>query len=165
MIFFLDWHSSGKVNDLAFPHRNRQLCIITCGEDKTVKVYFTWHILCIITTLDCFCENSFLCRCGVWNAVTGNKLYTFEGHKAPVYSVCPDNKENMQVFSCFICTFASWQFFFNISWETSKACFSCLSQSFRLKILFSAFILQFGYACRGLMHLSEQGLSKSVKRW
>ena len=117
MNFFLDWHSSGKVNDLAFPHRNRQLCIITCGEDKTVKVYFTWHILCIITTLDCFCENSFLCRCGVWNAVTGNKLYTFEGHKAPVYSVCPDNKENMQVFSCFICTFASWQFFFNISWD------------------------------------------------
>ena len=115
--------------------------------ERTILLRFTWHILCIITTLDCFCENSFLCRCGLWNAVTGNKLYTFEGHKAPVYSVCPDNKENMQVFSCFICTFASWQFFFNISWETSKACFSCLSQSFRLKILFSAFIWHYGGSC------------------
>nr|POE69321.1 isoform 2 of topless-related protein 4 [Quercus suber] len=35
-------------------------------------------------------------RSGLWNAVTSNKLYTFEGHKAPVYSMCPDNKENMQ---------------------------------------------------------------------
>ncbi|XP_065629915.1 topless-related protein 4 isoform X2 [Quercus suber] len=32
----------------------------------------------------------------VWDAVTGNKLYTFEGHEAPVYSVCPHHKENIQ---------------------------------------------------------------------
>ena len=43
----------------------------------------------------------------VWNAVTGNKLYTFEGHKAPAYSMCPHNKENLHVCSCFICNFAS----------------------------------------------------------
>ena len=41
----------------------------------------------------------------VWNAIVGNKLYTFEGHKAPAYPMCPDNKEKIQVFSCFICTF------------------------------------------------------------
>nr|POE99808.1 protein tpr1 [Quercus suber] len=59
----------GKVSDLGFSHTNRQLCIITCGEDKNIKV---------------------------WDAVTGNKLYTFEGHEAPVYSVCPHHKENIQ---------------------------------------------------------------------
>ncbi|XP_050286628.1 topless-related protein 4-like isoform X1 [Quercus robur] len=59
----------GKVNDLSFSHPNRQLCIITCGEDKTIKV---------------------------WDAVTGNRQYRFEGHEAPVYSVCPHHKENIQ---------------------------------------------------------------------
>ena len=71
----------------------------------------------------------------VWNVVIGNKLYTFEGHKPTVYSMCHHNKENLHVCSCFICTLASWLFFFNFSWETSKACFSCLSQSFRLRPL------------------------------
>ncbi|KAH7547411.1 hypothetical protein FEM48_Zijuj01G0306800 [Ziziphus jujuba var. spinosa] len=60
----------GNVNDIAFSHPSKQLCIITCGEDKTIKV---------------------------WDAVTGNKLYTFEGHEAPVYSVCPHQKENIQI--------------------------------------------------------------------
>ncbi|XP_023903610.1 topless-related protein 4 [Quercus suber] len=63
----------GKVSDLGFSHPNRQLCIITCGEDKNIKV---------------------------WDAVTGNKLYTFKGHEAPVYSVIPHHMENIQfVFS------------------------------------------------------------------
>ena len=38
----------------------------------------------------------------VWDAITGNKLYTFEGHEAPVYSVCPHQKENIQVFIFFL---------------------------------------------------------------
>jgi hypothetical protein len=33
----------------------------------------------------------------VWDAATGTKQYTFEGHEAPVYSVCPHHKENIQV--------------------------------------------------------------------
>jgi hypothetical protein len=33
----------------------------------------------------------------VWDAATGMKQYTFEGHEAPVYSVCPHYKENIQV--------------------------------------------------------------------
>lgn len=60
----------GGVNDLAFSHPNKQLCVITCGDDKTIKVF---------------------------DAATGAKQYTFEGHDAPVYSVCPHYKENIQV--------------------------------------------------------------------
>ncbi|XP_057967395.1 topless-related protein 4-like isoform X2 [Malania oleifera] len=58
----------GSVNDLAFSYPNK-LCVITCGEDRVIKV---------------------------WDAVTGAKQYTFEGHEAPVYSVCPHHKENIQ---------------------------------------------------------------------
>ncbi|XP_019150616.1 PREDICTED: topless-related protein 4-like [Ipomoea nil] len=60
---------AGSVNDIAFSYPNKQLSIITCGEDKLIKV---------------------------WDAVTGAKQYTFEGHEAPVYSVCPHHKENIQ---------------------------------------------------------------------
>nr|XP_043635413.1 protein TOPLESS-like [Erigeron canadensis] len=64
----IDAHVGG-VNDLAFSHPNKQLCVITCGDDKTIKV---------------------------WDAATGSRQYTFEGHDAPVYSVCPHYKENIQ---------------------------------------------------------------------
>ncbi|XP_057485979.1 topless-related protein 4-like isoform X2 [Actinidia eriantha] len=60
---------SGSVNDLAFSYPNKQLSIVTCGEDRAIKV---------------------------WDAVTGTKQYTFEGHEAPVYSVCTHHKENIQ---------------------------------------------------------------------
>ncbi|GMH30687.1 hypothetical protein Nepgr_032530 [Nepenthes gracilis] len=59
---------TGSVNDLAFSYPNK-LCIVTCGEDRLIKV---------------------------WDVVTGTKQYTFEGHEAPVYSVCPHHKENIQ---------------------------------------------------------------------
>ncbi|XP_026660230.1 protein TPR3-like isoform X2 [Phoenix dactylifera] len=64
----IDAHVGG-VNDLAFSNPNKQLCVITCGDDKKIKV---------------------------WDATTGAKQYTFEGHEAPVYSVCPHHKENIQ---------------------------------------------------------------------
>lgn len=64
----IDAHT-GNVSDLAFAHPNKQLCTVTCGEDKTIKV---------------------------WDAATGAKMYTFDGHEAPVYSVCPHHKENIQ---------------------------------------------------------------------
>ncbi|KAL3844437.1 hypothetical protein ACJIZ3_001840 [Penstemon smallii] len=66
--FEIDAHIGG-VNDIAFAHPNKQLCIVTCGDDKTIKV---------------------------WDAVGGRRQYTFEGHEAPVYSVCPHYKENIQ---------------------------------------------------------------------
>ncbi|XP_077217768.1 protein TPR1-like isoform X2 [Tasmannia lanceolata] len=58
----------GRVNDLAFCHPNKQLCVVTCGDDKLIKV---WDL-------------------------NGRKLYNFEGHEAPVYSVCPHHKESIQ---------------------------------------------------------------------
>ncbi|XAR57038.1 hypothetical protein NMG60_11025039 [Bertholletia excelsa] len=62
----VDAHA-GAVNDLAFSYPNKQLCVVTCGEDKLIKV---WDLY-------------------------GRKLYNFEGHAAPVYSVCPHQKENI----------------------------------------------------------------------
>ncbi|KAK9272579.1 hypothetical protein L1049_002953 [Liquidambar formosana] len=64
----IDAHIGG-VNDIAFAHPNKQLCIVTCGDDKTIKV---------------------------WDAVAGRRQYIFEGHEASVYSVCPHYKENIQ---------------------------------------------------------------------
>ncbi|GMH10438.1 hypothetical protein Nepgr_012279 [Nepenthes gracilis] len=58
----------GMVNDLAFAHPNKQLCVVTCGDDKLIKV---WDL-------------------------SGRKLYNFEGHEGPVYSICPHHKENIQ---------------------------------------------------------------------
>ncbi|XP_047162512.1 topless-related protein 3-like isoform X1 [Vigna umbellata] len=58
----------GGVNDLAFAHPNKQLCIVTCGDDKLIKV---WDL-------------------------NGRKLFTFDGHEAPVYSICPHHKESIQ---------------------------------------------------------------------
>ncbi|KAF8038856.1 hypothetical protein BT93_B1417 [Corymbia citriodora subsp. variegata] len=63
----IDAHT-GAVNDLAFAYPNKQLCVVTCGDDKLIKV---WDL-------------------------NGRKLFNFEGHEAPVYSICPHHKENIQ---------------------------------------------------------------------
>ena len=44
------------------------MCIVTYGDDKLIKV---------------------------WDA-NGRRLFTFEGHEAPIYSICPHHKENIQ---------------------------------------------------------------------
>ncbi|XP_044464704.1 topless-related protein 1-like isoform X1 [Mangifera indica] len=63
----------GSVNDIAFSNHNKQLSVITCGDDRTIKV---------------------------WDVATGTKLYTFEGHMDAVHSVCPHSKDNVHfVFS------------------------------------------------------------------
>ncbi|XP_022748365.1 topless-related protein 3-like isoform X2 [Durio zibethinus] len=64
----IDAHVGG-VNDLAFAYPTKHLCIVTCGDDKLIKV---------------------------WDSMTGQKLFNFEGHDAPVYSICPHYKENIQ---------------------------------------------------------------------
>ncbi|KAK7410247.1 hypothetical protein VNO78_00877 [Psophocarpus tetragonolobus] len=63
----IDAHD-GSVNDLAFSSLYKQFLVITCGDDKTIKV---------------------------WDSVTGVRCYTFEGHVAPVCSVCPHVKQNV----------------------------------------------------------------------
>lgn len=64
----IDAHVGG-VNDIAFSQPNNKHCVVTCGDDKTIKV---------------------------WDATTGALQFTFEGHEAPVYSICPHSKENIQ---------------------------------------------------------------------
>ncbi|KAG9138166.1 hypothetical protein Leryth_001396 [Lithospermum erythrorhizon] len=63
----IDAHVGG-VNDIAFANPNKQPCVITCGDDKLIKV---WDL-------------------------TGRRLFNFEGHEAPVYSICPHQKEQIQ---------------------------------------------------------------------
>ncbi|GKV31989.1 hypothetical protein SLEP1_g40635 [Rubroshorea leprosula] len=63
----IDAHVGG-VNDLAFAHPNKQLCVVTCGDDKLIKV---WDL-------------------------NGRRLFNFEGHDAAVYSICPHHKESIQ---------------------------------------------------------------------
>jgi len=63
----IDAHVGG-VNDLAFSKPNDLHFLITCGNDKLIQV---------------------------WDVTTGTKQYTFEGHGAPVYSVCPHVKERV----------------------------------------------------------------------
>ncbi|KAA8521604.1 hypothetical protein F0562_012277 [Nyssa sinensis] len=63
----IDAHVGG-VNDLAFSRPNGELLVITCGDDKLIQV---------------------------WDVTTGAKQYTFQGHEAPVYSVCAHVKERI----------------------------------------------------------------------
>lgn len=38
------------MNDLAFAHPNKQLCILTCGDDKMIKVLTKTHFhFCVAT--------------------------------------------------------------------------------------------------------------------
>lgn len=59
---------NGLVNDLAFVCLEDRLCIATCGDDKLIKV---WDL-------------------------NGQKLFSFAGHQAPVYSICPHQTEDIQ---------------------------------------------------------------------
>ncbi|RVW41730.1 Protein TPR2 [Vitis vinifera] len=98
----IDAHIGG-VNDVAFAHPNKQLCIVTCGDDKTIKSNVVLKA-CLEVPFESPCKHPFLCQLlvyclhmwEVWDAQTGRRLYTFEGHEAPVYSVCPHYKENIQ---------------------------------------------------------------------
>ncbi|KAF7811417.1 protein TOPLESS [Senna tora] len=58
----------GNVNVIAFSTVNKQFFVITCGDDKIVKV---------------------------WDVTSGDKCYTFDGQDAPVCSICPHKKEQV----------------------------------------------------------------------
>lgn len=51
-------------------------------------------IFCFVCLVTCFTEGKNLKQ--VWD-LTGRRLFNFEGHEAPVYSICPHQKENIQV--------------------------------------------------------------------
>ncbi|XP_017983146.1 PREDICTED: topless-related protein 1 isoform X1 [Theobroma cacao] len=63
----IDAHVGG-VNDLVFSTPQKQLMVITGGDDKIIKV---------------------------WDAITGVQMHNLEGHEAPVYSLCPHYKEDI----------------------------------------------------------------------
>ncbi|XWS26191.1 hypothetical protein CRYUN_Cryun26dG0009900 [Craigia yunnanensis] len=63
----IDAHVGG-VNDLAFSTPNEQLLVITGGDDKIIKV---------------------------WDVITGVQMHNLEGHEAPVYSLCPQSKQDI----------------------------------------------------------------------
>ncbi|KAF2303789.1 hypothetical protein GH714_023422 [Hevea brasiliensis] len=63
----IDAHVGG-VNDLAFSAPEKKLLVITCGDDKMIKV---------------------------WDVTTGVRMYSFEGHDAAIYSICPHSKEGI----------------------------------------------------------------------
>ncbi|KAM7275751.1 hypothetical protein ACFE04_017617 [Oxalis oulophora] len=52
----------GSINDMSFCNPNQHLVVVTCGDDKTIKVF---------------------------DVASGQKMLTFEGHMSPVHSVCP----------------------------------------------------------------------------
>ncbi|VVB15226.1 unnamed protein product [Arabis nemorensis] len=60
---------AGAVNDLAFANLDKKVYVVTCGDDRLIKV---------------------------WDVSGWKQFITFEGHDAPVYSVCPHQKENNQ---------------------------------------------------------------------
>jgi len=62
----IDAHVGG-VNDLAFSHPNKQLCVITCGDDKTIKVGFNilqsfFHFLFIFLYTLCYVASCYSMR-------------------------------------------------------------------------------------------------------
>ncbi|MED6171821.1 hypothetical protein PIB30_044375 [Stylosanthes scabra] len=58
----------GSVNDLAFSSPSKQLTVVTCGDDKLIRV---WDL-------------------------TGRNLFNFEGHQAAVYSICLNLRETIE---------------------------------------------------------------------
>lgn len=51
-------------------------------------------IFCFVCLVTSFTEEKHLKQ--VWD-LAGRRLFNFEGHEAPVYSICPHQKENIQV--------------------------------------------------------------------
>ncbi|GMG98979.1 hypothetical protein Nepgr_000819 [Nepenthes gracilis] len=64
--FMIDAHYGG-VNGLAFAIPMGKISLITCGDDKNIRI---------------------------WDASNGAKLIDLVGHEAPVYSVCPQHRHD-----------------------------------------------------------------------
>lgn len=83
----------------------------------------------------------------VWDAVTGAKQYTFEGHEAPVYSVCPHHKENIQVINNvieIIFLFIFYFFLLNENLDSGK------------QVTISSLVFVFSHEMRKKLHLWDK---------
>lgn len=87
----------GNVNDLAFSKPYDEFFVISCGDDKLIQVRYMVIMLMLVIKMNPDFANVFP---KVWDAATGAKQYTFEGHGAPVYSLCPNSKKNVHVREC-----------------------------------------------------------------
>ena len=103
-------------------------------QDCYGLLYFAYSFG-IKTMLDCICESSFLCRCGMLSLVISCKLLKGIKHQLTPCALII-RKTFMYVVVLFAILLVDGFFFFlYFSLETSKACFSCLCQSFRLRLL------------------------------
>ncbi|XP_071712277.1 topless-related protein 4-like [Rutidosis leptorrhynchoides] len=59
----------GSVSDVAFSTQEQSVLMITCGEDRTIKI---------------------------WDTATGARQHILEGHDAPIYSILPHYKANIK---------------------------------------------------------------------
>ena len=106
------------------------------GQDCYGLLYLAYSFG-IKTMLDCICESSFLCRCGMLLLVISCTLLKGIKHQlTPCALIMRKNFMYAVVFFAILLVDSFFFFFFNFSLETSKACFSCLSQSFRLRLPF-----------------------------
>lgn len=140
----IDAHVGG-VNDLAFSRPDKLLLVITCGDDKSVKA---------------------------WDVISGSKMYTFEGHEAPVHSVCPHIKENIHfIFSTSIDgKIKAWlydNFGARVNYDAPGRCCTRMTYSTNNMRLFSCGTIKDGKSfmvewneCEGSTKRTYQGLSK-----
>ena len=105
------------------------------GQDCYGLLYLAYSFG-IKTMLDSICESSFLCRCGMLSLVISCTLLKGIKHQLTPCALIVRKTFMYAVVLFAILLVDSFFFFFYFSWETSRACFSCLSQSFRLRLLF-----------------------------
>lgn len=85
------------MNDIAFTNPKDKLAFITCGDDTVVKVRLCDHFVLVGSNIKNLSNNMLILYIQVWDVLTGANLFSFEGHHAPVYSVCPHEKDAVRV--------------------------------------------------------------------
>lgn len=80
----------------------------------------------------------------MWDAATGAKQYTFEGHEAPVYSVCPHYKENIQVSFPLVISLIAFIVYFKLMMPSSYD--FPFTDSFRIPVSLFLTLFLFFYA-------------------
>lgn len=77
----------GGVNDIAFAHPNKQLCVVTCGDDKLIKVLlWFWHSTRFFSprgVLGCFTRSC--CKTGMGCCNWTQTLYIWRSWGSSVF--------------------------------------------------------------------------------
>lgn len=93
----------GNVSDLAFSQLKEQLFLVTCGEDRTVKVWLKGPQPFFILYLQgCWCPKIFsLSRCGVLLPATDNTLLKVMNHLFTRCAPITGTMFRYQLYFCF----------------------------------------------------------------